>query len=145
MAIEDVGAGTIPTYHATESVAEAKEIVELSKAYVDLTDKRVFLSGPMSGLPDYNRDAFVAAESKCYGAGASFVFNPATHWGHSDQPREWYMRHDINWLTVSGIGGVPAFNIVVQLSGWGGSDGARIEAEVARACGIPLASIEDVG
>ena len=120
-------------------------IDDRDEAFVDLTDKRVFLSGPMSGLPDYNRDAFIEAERKCYEAGASFVFNPAVHWGHSDKPREWYMRRDLNWLTVSGSNDSPAFGVMVQLEGWAGSDGARIEHQVAQACGIPCASVLEVG
>lgn len=110
----------------------------------DLTDKRVYLSGPMRGIIDNNGPAFADAERRCRDAGAAMVFNPATAWGHSDRHPSWYMRHDLNRLTLS-EGEWPLFDCVVLLDGWYASEGATLEYQVARASGIALVNLREVG
>lgn len=110
----------------------------------DLTDKRVYLSGPMTGIIDHNAPAFADAERRCRDAGAGMVFNPATAWGHSDRHLSWYMRHDLNRLTLT-EGERPLFDCVVLLDGWYASDGATLEYQVARASGIALVNLREVG
>lgn len=110
----------------------------------DLTDKRVYLSGPMTGIIDHNAPAFADAERRCRDAGAAMVFNPATAWGHSDRHPSWYMRHDLNRLTLT-EGERPLFDCVVLLDGWYASDGATLEYQVARASGIALVNLREVG
>lgn len=110
----------------------------------DLTDKRVYLSGPMTGIIDHNAPAFADAERRCRDAGAAMVFNPATAWGHSDRHPSWYMRHDLNRLTLT-EGERPLFDCVVLLDGWYASEGATLEYQVARASGIALVNLREVG
>jgi len=110
----------------------------------DLTDKRVYLSGPMTGIIDHNAPAFADAERRCRDAGAVMVFNPATAWGHSDRHPSWYMRHDLNRLTLT-EGERPLFDCVVLLDGWYASEGATLEYQVARASGIALVNLREVG
>lgn len=110
----------------------------------DLTDKRVYLSGPMTGIIDHNGPAFADAERRCRDAGAAMVFNPATAWGHSDRHPSWYMRHDLNRLTLT-EGERPLFDCVVLLDGWYASEGATLEYQVARASGIALVNLREVG
>lgn len=110
----------------------------------DLTDKRVYLSGPMTGIIDHNAPAFADAERRCRDAGAAMVFNPATAWGHSDRHPSWYMRHDLNRLTLT-EGERPLFDCVVLLDGWYASEGASLEYQVARASGIALVNLREVG
>lgn len=109
----------------------------------DLTDKRVYLSGPMTGIIDHNAPAFADAERRCREAGAAMVFNPATAWGHSDRHPSWYMRHDLNRLTLT-EGERPLFDCVVLLDGWYASEGASLEYQVARASGIALVNLREV-
>lgn len=109
----------------------------------DLTDKRVYLSGPMTGIIDHNGPAFADAERRCRDAGAAMVFNPATAWGHNDRHPSWYMRHDLNRLTLT-EGERPLFDCVVLLDGWYASEGASLEYHVARACGIALVNLREV-
>lgn len=109
----------------------------------DLTGKRVYLSGPMSGILDNNAPAFAEAKRRCLDAGAAMVFNPATAWGHTDRPASWYMRHDLHRLTKSD-GERPLFDAVVLLDGWQNSEGATLEYQVARACGIALVNLREV-
>ena len=110
----------------------------------DIKGKRVYLSGPMSGIPDYNAPAFAEAQEELIALGAEFVFNPARAWGHNDREASWYMRHDLHRLTESD-GGAPLFDVIVMLDGWHASEGATLEYQVARACGIALVNLREVG
>ena len=110
----------------------------------DLTDKRVYLSGPMTDIIDHNAPAFADAERRCRDAGAAMVFNPATAWGHNDRPASWYMRNDLHRLTLT-EGERPLFDCVVLLPFWNTSAGATLELRVARACGIALVNLMEVG
>ena len=109
----------------------------------DIRGKRVYLSGPMSGLPNLNAAAFDKAQEELIALGAEFVFNPARAWGHNDREASWYMRHDLHRLTESD-GGSPLFDVVVMLPFWNTSAGASLELRVARACGIHIINLQEV-
>lgn len=111
---------------------------------MNLRDKRVFLSGPMTGIPDLNRKAFADAESWCMDQGARFAFNPTTAWGHSDKSRYWYMLRDLHRLTEPGDDERPLFDVVVQLDGYEHSNGAWCESCVAEQCGIPCVPLRSL-
>ncbi len=59
--------------------------------------KRVYISGPISGMPDENRPAFARAEASIIAAG-NVAVNP--HSLPHDHDHTWpsYMREDINAL-----------------------------------------------
>lgn len=80
--------------------------------------KKAFISGPMRGLPDLNREAFFKAEKDLRAAGFS-VFNPAwllecTGFDESD-----FMAIDLAALSRC--------NYIYQLEGWEKSKGASAE------------------
>lgn len=92
----------------------------------------LYLSGPMSGYPDYNRGAFSEAE-KVLNAQHYSVVNPGAL---PDLPmmegkKLWhrYLRRDIKLLM--------GCDAVVLLDGWEVSDGARLENYVAFQLGMP--------
>lgn len=90
----------------------------------------VYISGPMTGLPDYNYPLFnqVAAELRAEGYA---VCNPAEFFGgKGDQTREAYMRESVRCLA--------ACDYVVTLPDWDKSTGALLEVEIARQMGIPV-------
>lgn len=96
--------------------------------------KRIYLAGPMTGLPDLNRPAFYAAARALAERGYE-VFNPAEADEHDpeatpDKPREWFLRRDIPELCRS--------DAVAVLPGWRNSIGAQVEVYVARAIGLPV-------
>ena len=94
--------------------------------------KAVYLSGPMTGMPDFNRAAFEKAEEECWLSGAIGVFNPKTFIGKG-LPYELCMKSDLKAL----FGLCEQAEVVmVQLPGWRKSRGARLEHAVAEACGI---------
>jgi nucleoside 2-deoxyribosyltransferase len=96
---------------------------------------KIYISGPMTGYPDFNYPLFNSSAEvlRSYGY---IVSNPAEHFeGAQDLPKETYMREDIKALLDC--------EIVVTLPEWDKSHGALLEVEVAKACGIPVISLEE--
>lgn len=95
--------------------------------------KRVYVAGPMSGLPELNFPAFHAAAAKLRAEGFDVV-NPAEI--NSDPAAKWEdcMRADIRELvTCDGIALLP---------GWGRSRGALLEHYLARRLGMKVMQLE---
>lgn len=89
-----------------------KELNE--QGLIDLAGVKVYVAGPMTGLPEFNRPAFFAAEAHLKSLGAQ-VMNPAIlpdGWSH-----EAYMRIAIPMLMEC--------EAVAFLPGWQHSSGAR--------------------
>jgi hypothetical protein len=95
---------------------------------------RLYISGPMTGLPENNFPAFFEAERILLDAGYE-VENPATKgivegWAWVD-----YLKYDLAVL-------LPCDGVAV-LPGWENSRGALLELHVAEALLMPIKSIED--
>lgn len=91
---------------------------------------RLYLAGPMAGLPEHNFPLFnrVAAELRARGHS---VFNPAENDdGGIRRDRSFYMRLDIPALLGS--------DAVVLLEGWQRSRGANLEVWLALDMGMPI-------
>jgi hypothetical protein len=90
--------------------------------------KRIYISGPMTGMTDWNYPAFNAKASELRAMGLEVV-NPA----EDKEPNlEWsdYLRIDIRLLmNCDGI---------YMLPGWSKSRGARLEHHVARELGFAV-------
>ena len=87
----------------------------------------VYLSGPMTGIPNYNREAFNDAARRWEGAGFK-VNNPARLEHGYD--RTYYMREAVK--------SVLAADALVVLDGWKASVGAVLEVVIAGALGTPV-------
>jgi hypothetical protein len=90
----------------------------------------IYLSGPMTGIEDYNRPAFseLADNLRSYGF---TVFNPAEVGDPKViRSRSFYMRHDLKALLQS--------KQVYVLEGWSTSEGACLEVAIAKELGIPV-------
>lgn len=116
----------------------------------------VFISGPMSDDPRNHICEFLDAHRRLNELGAAHVHDPAAQWvsevSHGldyDRSHEHYMRECVHELTRMGYGThegcewgfgdlPPYYDLLVQLDGWEKSMGARVEAEVAEACGIEV-------
>jgi nucleoside 2-deoxyribosyltransferase len=93
---------------------------------------RVYLAGPMSGLPDFNYPAFHDGAKALRNAGYDVV-SPAEVNPETDQEWAYYMRRDIpELLTCDGV---------VVLPGWENSKGASLEVHIARALDMPIRDI----
>lgn len=88
---------------------------------------KIYLAGPMRGLPDFNYPAFNAAAAQLREIGYD-VFNPAELFGGDDSlPPEAYLTEDLRAVIES--------DAVFVMDGWQSSRGARVEVQVAQATG----------
>lgn len=91
----------------------------------------VFISGPMTGIPDYNRAQFNQAEQTLTTQG-HIVLNPA--WHPDGLTHDQYLHMCYAEIDVA--------DVVVQLPGWSRSKGASREFYYAQATGkkaVPIA------
>ena len=95
--------------------------------------KTVYISGPMTGLPDLNRDAFAWAEAQVIAAGLTPV-NPHTL---CDPSWDWNrcMRADVTALC--------ACDALLLLPGWERSNGAQLELHIAHRLGLVVLTDAD--
>jgi Domain of unknown function (DUF4406) len=109
-----------PAQHWTE-----KEPVRLAPSRIG----RVYIAGPMSGLPEFNFPAF-NAEAAALRAQGFAVLNPAEH--GIVEGADWadYLRHD--------IAGLASCERIHLLPGWSKSKGARLEHSIAVALGMVI-------
>lgn len=91
---------------------------------------RVYIAGPMSGIPEFNFPAFHAAAADLRESGHEVV-SPAELHDHTDRPWQFYMR--------SALAAMLTCDEVVLLPGWTASRGARLEVQIAEALGMPIA------
>ena len=104
-------------------------LTEDKPADTDTADA-AYLSGPMTGLPDFNRPAFHAAAAALRAQG-HVVINPA----------EVDLGPDATWADYMRIHLAEIARRVTQvfvLPGWESSRGAQLEVHVARALGLPV-------
>lgn len=99
-------------------------------------DDVVYLSGPMTGLPGFGRERMRFAEGlarQCWPDAE--VVNPA------DVPADWTweqaMEQDLRTLRERAT-------VVVLLSGWEKSKGARLEVRIALERNLPIVSFEEL-
>jgi len=104
--------------------------IMMREAYRNGDRFHIYLSGPMTGLPDYNRPAFDKVAKELRAQGKS-VFNPADIGPKENiMPRAWYMRKDLEGLMKS--------DSVYVLPGWDTSEGAKLEVAIARELELPI-------
>ncbi len=104
---------------------------------------RIYLAGPMSGLPLFNFPAFHAAAKRLRDKGYVVVspaemaeetdgFDPATD---EALPSRHYVKRDLPAMLDC--------DAVALLPGWEGSRFGRLEAIVAMECGLEIRKLED--
>ena len=97
----------------------------------------IYLSGPMTGLPDYNYPAFNEAAAQLRQFGFR-VLNPAEIFGGDmTRSRSEYLKADLLVL-------IQEAELVVTLPEWEQSAGARLEVEVAFQLGLPVKHIDKI-
>lgn len=100
-------------------------------------EQAIYLSGPMSTLPEGNAPAFHAAATVLRGLGHE-VFNPAElHDGDMTLPYKDYMVPELAAL-------LDGTTVVVVLPGWEEGTGSRLEVAIAAAIGVPVREFDPV-
>lgn len=97
--------------------------------------KSIYISGPMTGLPDLNFPAFNATASRLRAAGFT-VANPAEINPDSSMSWEACMRADIKALCDC--------DTICMMPGWENSRGAHLELHVAHRLGIKVVGMRDL-
>ena len=99
--------------------------------------KTLYLAGPITGMPNLNREEFAAAADHLKEQGFR-VINPHDLTDgvdfHPEQDYEQIMR-----ICVCSM--VESSDEIITLSGWENSPGAKREVEIARLMHIPVVSI----
>lgn len=89
---------------------------------------RIYIAGPMTGLPEFNYPAFRLAEIRLREHGFN-VLNPvdAEKFNDTGKPQtwDWYMRHALRMVLAA--------DALALLDGWEVSKGATLEVHVASA------------
>lgn len=80
----------------------------------------------------------------CIGVGAKYVFNPMQRIA-AYLTREEAMRVCLAELTATLLDRSTEYDLLVSLSGWEESNGARLERAVAEAIGIPCVELGELG
>jgi hypothetical protein len=96
--------------------------------------KRLYVAGPMTGLPEFNFPAFHAAASKLRSLGFE-VENPAENPEPSCGSWLAYMRMAV--VQVSKVDGL------ILLPGWEKSKGARVEFNLAVGLGLSVMTLDE--
>ena len=94
-------------------------------------DKVVYLSGPMTGLADYNREAFNLRADAFERLGYQ-VKNPAkiSEWFGTDKPYVFYLKRALMMLL--------SCDVMYSFGSWQNSRGCVLERYVADVCGLPV-------
>lgn len=95
--------------------------------------KTLYLCGPMTGMPDFNRGVFKTAAENLTAAGYT-VLNPAINDRPEDHPWHAFMRDSITQMLQA--------DALATLYGWQYSRGANLEVKVGRALGMATRSVE---
>lgn len=115
---------------ATAKFGGIRHITDEEKERQDPKRPVVYISGPMTGMPDHNFPAFHEAAAHYRGLGYT-VINPAELPGEGDDhPWEWYLRRDLIAMLEGGA------DTIVLLPNWSQSKGARLEQHVAMRLGF---------
>jgi hypothetical protein len=97
----------------------------------ELIGAKLYLSGQMTGVPEYNYPKFNEVSKLIREKYGAIVFNPAENFeGRIDLPRSVYMREDIKQLLFA--------EAVVMIDGWEKSKGACLEHTIAQELEIPI-------
>lgn len=99
-------------------------------------NKRVYIAGPMTGIKDFNYPAFHTEAERLRNAGHTPI-SPAAD--HNEQPLNPPRLQDIkdhtHYMRIA-VAKLITCDHIAFLPGWANSKGARLENEIAQACGI---------
>lgn len=106
---------------------------DVRKRLAERRPLRLYVAGPMTGLPEFNYPAFYAACDDLRAVGHDPI-NPARAEGRAGCT-EWldFMRASLLDLAVC--------DGIATLPGWGDSRGAALEVQIIKSLGLPVESV----
>lgn len=112
-----------------------------SMSDIEFEGKSFFLSGPMNGVRLNNAVNFARIHAELKERGVQDVYDPVWSWFNErvEKSVEYYMQMSLSMLIVS------KWDYVVMLEGWEDSDGAKLEHDVAKACGMNVIEESELG
>lgn len=118
----------------TQSLREVDLGSEPRGARSDITVSKIYISGPMTGYPEYNLPAFSSAEQVLRMSGYTAI-NPG--WRGVVEGKTWqdYMRDAFRDLVEC--------DGMAMLPGWSTSKGASLEWTVGNALGMDIRELAD--
>lgn len=121
---------------AVEAVKKLAQVAYLTDGE-DISDKvegkKVYLSGPITGIKNY-KGLFLFAEELIKMCDAARIFNPALQIPDS-LDYEQAMKRCVTALAQ--------YEVIMMLPGWHISKGARLEHDIALACGMDVVDSTD--
>jgi hypothetical protein len=102
--------------------------------------KKIYISGPMTGIKDYNYPEFDRV-SKFFKDNGHAVVNPADVGRSLNLPDSMSDEDKHKACMKADIEDLLDCSHIHLLTGWCGSKGARIELSVAESCGIEVVNI----
>lgn len=106
----------------------------MTSTTTSLVKRKIYLAGPMSGLPNFNYPAFHAAAARLRAMGHT-VLNPAENPTPPCGTWQAYMRMALAQLVQC--------ECIVLLPGWADSKGALIERKLAQVLGMEVVNFLD--
>ncbi len=105
-------------------------------------NKRVYISGPITNMPNLNRDAFYAHAAKLASEGVE-SYNPHDIPLPANMAE---MTHDEIWqyFMRECVRNIPNCTVIHMLPKWGLSRGARWEHNIAEMLGLEILYLPDV-
>jgi hypothetical protein len=100
-----------------------------------MSAKRLYLAGPMTGLPDYNYPAFRKAAAMLRNEGWTVECPIENDDGSQGKPWQFYLREAIKQVARS--------EAIALLPGWAKSRGARLELYIALSLGLETYLLTD--
>ena len=98
-----------------------------------------FISGPMAGYDNWNKEAFDKCEKRLRSElKASYVYNPAKRIKDENKDFTYYMREPLHVINMYQNDWENVIDAVILLPGWQKSLGSVTEALVAHEVGIDL-------
>jgi len=98
-----------------------------------------FISGPMAGYDNWNKEAFDKCEEKLRSElKASYIYNPAKKIKDEDRDFSYYMREPLRTINMYQDDWENVIDAIILLPGWQKSLGSVTEALVAHEVGIDL-------
>jgi hypothetical protein len=100
---------------------------------------KIYLSGPMTGIPEENRPAFMAEAERLKKLG-HYVHNPARYVSDTTYDNTWadWIIRDLRNMQVLEL------DTIALLPGWGNSKGCAVEIAFAKGLGMRIVNAEEI-